>query len=319
MAQDTPYLHHIANMPLNPVFILGPARSGTTILYQVLAASGRFNVVTLYHVLRHDQLLFNHFHGREDEAKAALLSQFDPLGSLHREIDTITVHPDLEEEYGHVLGDRLRQKRLRPNNLDAFRTFARKVQFISGTDRPLLLKNPWDFANFTFLSEHFPEARFIFIHRHPTHVLSSTLRAVRLGFRRQLPYLSLIGTWYRRLFRNNRSPVLLREMFRSDLSPGTFLIDIHLARQFRGYADNIHHLDPGCYRELKYEDLCLEPRRVLEKLARFLGPEDLERALVRRTAAIRPRRLTLSQGMHLHSKLIHRLSKPYWARFGYRP
>ena len=40
----------------SPVFILGLPRSGTTLLYQMLEASGCFNILTARHVIFFDEL-----------------------------------------------------------------------------------------------------------------------------------------------------------------------------------------------------------------------------------------------------------------------
>lgn len=87
---DAPHLHRLAGMP---VFITGPHRSGTTLLYALLLATGRFNGVTACHVLRHRQLLADHLAGDTDRAKADLAEQFRAAGITDRVIDGVRVTP----------------------------------------------------------------------------------------------------------------------------------------------------------------------------------------------------------------------------------
>jgi hypothetical protein len=56
----------------------------------------------------------------------------------------------------------------------------KKIQFIAGNDKPILLKNPYDFPNFLYIKRVFPNARFVFIHRNPLKTISSTLNAIKM-------------------------------------------------------------------------------------------------------------------------------------------
>ena len=49
---DQPYLDQLTQTDLQPIFILGDHRSGTTLLYQTLASTHCFNVVKAYHVIK---------------------------------------------------------------------------------------------------------------------------------------------------------------------------------------------------------------------------------------------------------------------------
>ena len=142
---DAPHMHRLAGIPVEPVFITGPHRSGTTLLYSLLLATQRFNGVTAYHVLRYRQILARHLAGETEQAKAELAEQFQAAGIFDRVIDGVRVTPDMPEEYGFVLADP-GPPRLRPTNLKRFVDLCRKVQFIGEPSRLLLLKNPWDFG-----------------------------------------------------------------------------------------------------------------------------------------------------------------------------
>ncbi|NJN19548.1 MAG: sulfotransferase, partial [Oscillochloris sp.] len=97
------------------VFIMGDHRSGTTLLYQLLAATGGFNVVTAYHVINFDQVLADHGAGRSAAARCELAARLGALGISDRKLDGVIVSPDLPEEYGFLLEDGP-QPRLRAHN-----------------------------------------------------------------------------------------------------------------------------------------------------------------------------------------------------------
>ena len=148
---DASHVHRLAGIPVEPVFISGLHRSGTTLLHSLLLATQRFNGVTAYHVLRYRQILARHLAGETEQAKAELAEQFRAAGVLDRVIDGVQVTPDTPEEYGFVIADP-GPPRLRPANLKRFTDLCRKVQFTGEPGRRLLLKNPCDFgrSRFTF-------------------------------------------------------------------------------------------------------------------------------------------------------------------------
>ena len=71
-AADLGYSNLFRNMKFDPVFIIGDHRSGTTVLYMLLAQTGAFNVVTAYHVIRYHEIVANHELGRTAEVKREL-------------------------------------------------------------------------------------------------------------------------------------------------------------------------------------------------------------------------------------------------------
>src|SRR4051812_34666393 len=102
---DQKHLHLLENVTFRPVFIIGDHRSGTTLLYQMLAATGHFNVVTAYDVIQYDSLLQAHLDGKTDQAKSKLNYEFAAVGLTDRVIDGVRVSADLTEEYGFVIDD----------------------------------------------------------------------------------------------------------------------------------------------------------------------------------------------------------------------
>ena len=92
--RDQPYLHLLHDVAFRPVFIIGEHRSGTTILYKLLAATGLFNYVTYYHITHSNELLHNRICQQEAAAKEALQARFATLNLEDRGFDQIRVLPE---------------------------------------------------------------------------------------------------------------------------------------------------------------------------------------------------------------------------------
>jgi hypothetical protein len=101
--KDQPYLSRCLELPFTPIFILGEHRSGTTILYQLLANSGCFNYVHFLYIHRYDEILANHFEQRTAEAQAAFRAWLLEIGLQDRSFDRVQVTPELPEEYSFIL------------------------------------------------------------------------------------------------------------------------------------------------------------------------------------------------------------------------
>src|SRR5262245_49566598 len=103
LAPDRELMHLTERLSFQLLFIMGDHRSGTTMLYQGLAATAEFTPVTAYHVIRYDHILSDHVAGRTARAKAALQESFVERGLVDRIIDNVPVTPDLPEEYGFAI------------------------------------------------------------------------------------------------------------------------------------------------------------------------------------------------------------------------
>ncbi len=259
----------LEGVSFQPIFIMGDHRSGTTLLYQLLAATQCVNVVTAYHLICYDMLLTHHVNRAEAEAKKQLGDYFAALGLTDRLIDGVKVTPDLPEEYGFRLRNAGFKAQVSPKTLPVLMELCRKVQCLSDPGRPLLLKNPWDFLNFMYVKQAFPSARFIFIHRHPVHTINSQLRATRSLFQAKNPYIALIAAWYRRMFERPFQPHLVRLLFASPLGLRIVLRHVALATQY--FLEHIARLPEADYRCVKYETLCREPRSTILAILDFLG------------------------------------------------
>jgi hypothetical protein len=313
---DAPYLGRLNEVEFRPVFIMGSARSGTTILYRLLTMTGRFNYVSAYHLLKYDELLANHDRGTTEAAKEDLRQLFRRLEIGGARFDGVEVHPDFPEEYGFALSEGSRLQ-LSARTLPRFLELCRKVQAVADRDRPLLLKNPWDSRSFLFIKEALPGSRFIFIHRNPADVVRSLLEGMRSLLRARNPYHALLARFYDRLMDSPWRVRMTRLLFTERFGLGTKVVAWQVARTARYFLDNVRRLPEGDHLSVRYEDLCRDPAAVVNRVLRFLGePENHDvpyREFIRERA--RPRAGTADGDP---GRVLRRLQMgPYLAYCGY--
>jgi len=267
---DRMLLPLLEGVPFQPIFIIGDHRSGTTLLYKILAETQSLHVLTAYHVIEYGEILTNHRAGRETQAKQALAERFKTLGLSNRVIDNVPVGPDAPEEYGFILEDS-RRPRVRPANRERMMQICRKLQLTAEGNKPLLLKNPWDALSFAYLKSCFPNAKLIFLHRHPLGVINSQLRAIRSLIEKRNEYTALLANWYARLLQSPAQLAMMRLAFASHPAMWRTIIPRHVLRVNRYFIENIGKVpEQDCF-SLRYEDLCQSPRATIEKLLAWLG------------------------------------------------
>ncbi len=322
--KDNPYLCRLKEMPSKLIFIMGAHRSGTSWLYHLLANTDQFNYISAYDIIKYDELLANYLHGAEVQVKQALEKQIISRNK-DRLIDGIPVGASLPEEYRFILFKErinpLVQRKavlFSPNlvqkTLKLFMEMCQKKHFISAIKQPLLLKNPNDFyQNFLNVHSLLPEAKFIFIHRHPLAVFNSNMLAWPLALQTKSEYLALVDRDYQRLFRSAPIERLLRLAFlRSGLGHRRILSG--LIRGFDHYLGNVHKLPEKNYVSIRYEDLCQNPRAALTTICRFLDIK-LEAELPRQ--AVKPRAMPVSPNvLACYEKKLDAL-RPYMLQMGY--
>ena len=268
LGPDARFMQELERVDFRPVFIMGDHRSGTTVLYRLLDATGCFNVVTAYHVIRYGELLSAFYNQSQERAKQQLTQRFALLGITDRMIDGVRVTPDLPEEYGFLLSPTYRAQ-ISSATLPRFVELCRKVQLVSDADRPLLLKNPWDyFLNFMYVKHAFPQARFIFLHRDPVHVINSQIRAIRSSMQKKNPYLALLSEWYTRTFDQPIRRLATRMLFAP--RPGLRIATRHVTRATNYVLEHIDALPPEDYISVRYEDMCAAPEATIASILQFL-------------------------------------------------
>ncbi len=291
--RDAPYLGPLTDVTYHPVFVLGEHRSGTTILYKLLALSGSFNYLTAYHTLYYEQLLANHCNGTTAQARQELNEFLRSLGVSTRLVDEIEFTADYPEEYCFFLQPRSLSFRLRSRNFRVFDQLCKKLQYTGDPGRQLLLKNPFDFDNFLTIKRLLPAARFVFIHRHPLFTLNSMLQMMRRNWREGNVINQLYSRIYARLQGNRGFVGFMQWLLRADSRAqlGQHLMARRIAQRASYYRHHITKLVDGDYISLRYEDLCRDPRGQMERIFLFL--EETPRHEVDYARWIRPRRLDL--------------------------
>lgn len=316
LVADTPYLDSLAKVEFNPIFIMGEHRSGTTLLYKTLVATECFNFLKAYHIIKYDEILSNHINQTENQAIEELEQLFKNLGISDRIIDKVMATPDLPEEYGFILknvaGDELR---ITPNNAPIFQQLCRKIQFASDPDKPLLLKNPWDMPQFIYLKSIVPGAKFIFIHRHPIHVINSKLKAARSLFSSWNPYTALIAQFYSQIFKNPLKRLIYQLMYTKYFDLGLRRITKTTVESATYFLENIESLPEKDRLCVNYEDLCKAPEVTIQKILEFLGLE--ARVNLEYEKLITPRPIELLPEVQRQREQIRNQLQAYFTNRGY--
>lgn len=311
---DAPHMYRVAGIPVEPVFITGPHRSGTTLLHLLLQATKRINGVNAYHVLRYRQILARHLAGETEQAKAELAERFRAVGVLDRVIDGVRVTSDMPEEYGFVIADP-GSPRLRPANLKRFADLCRKVQFTGEPGRLLVLKSPWDFGRSRFAKLHFPRSKFLFLHRDPVRTLNSQLNAARSMLAARNDYLALLAPRYGLLFRRTLTLYPTRWLFASGHGLGARLLARGLTAAIKSAARDRAELPSADCFDVRYEDLCARPNETMAGILGWLGLDSSGVPDVSTLIAPRGGKL-LPEVERLRPRLATRLSE-YYREFGY--
>jgi hypothetical protein len=291
---------------------MGDHRSGTTILYKLLEASKHFNVVRAYHVICAEQLLYNYFTGRENAVKRQIAEKLNAAGQTSRIIDNVGISPDLTEEYGFILKHVRYRAKLKPKNFQGFLTFCKKIQLISDPLKPLLLKNPWDYLNFIYIKKALPNAKFIFIHRDPVHIINSQLKAIQLISHQQNAYTEMVSNWYQNRF----DKLLIRIIFGSNKDLGFRIVRRHVYLSTNYFMENVRKLPNKDYICITYEDLCGNADITILKLLEFLELPFQEPAAFNQS--IQKRNVSLIPVVQKNERKVKSDLKAYMTYCGYQ-
>jgi hypothetical protein len=310
---DDKHIKKIENIRFQPVFIMGLHRSGTSIFYKLLTKTNNFNAVTAYHLIKFNELLHNHINKIEEKSKKDLTNFLKKI-QKDRKIDRLKISADFAEEYGLLLATKTSKSIISKKNLYIFNTLGKKIQFISENKKPLLLKNPIDFPNFIFIKKHFPNAKFVFIHRNPFNISSSFIKAFRLLIIKKNPYISILLKQYNQLY----SYKLLLFTFRvltGFLSPiGSLILIKYISLSVKKYLKNISKLSQNDFVEITYETLCKRPNETINEILNFLkiGKKNIDFSNY-----IKPRETNLDPNVIKFQRYIYKSMKKYFERFNY--
>ncbi len=315
MKKDRQYLKELKNVDFQPVFILGVHRSGTSILYKMLTATGCFNPVTAYHLINYDELLSNYHEQKEQDAKHHLIESFLKNGLTDRGIDRLKITADFAEEYGFLLRTRTLQMRITKKNVALFTELCKKIEFIAGNQKPILLKNPYDFPNFLYLKEVFPNARFVFIHRHPLKTISSTLNAVRTLLQEKNPYTARLSRVYEQCYTNPLLLQPLRFIFQALAKCCVVVLTRITKKSADYYLKNIEKLSKNDYISITYEEFCLSPKEILQNIMEKLTLTMIQK--IDAASLMKPRKVEVDISVQKLRSYIYKSMKAYFDLFHY--
>ena len=313
---DLQYLDRIKNTSFKPIFIMGLQRSGTSILYKMLDATRCFNVITVYHIIKYNKLLNNHINGLEDHDKKTLAEYFRNQPQINRGIDQLQVTPDFPEEYGFHLAQKTKQSNLNQNNLYFFIELCKKIQFISNSEKPLLLKNPFDFQNFIYIKQMFPDSKFIFIHRNPMRTLNSQLKAMRTLLQKKSLYMAILSPWYNQILDDRIQLSYYRFLYSSHIPLRVISVIRRMAKTTDFFLKNIDLLQKEEeYINVRYEDLCKDPKLTITNIMEFLklSPQ----SNLNYHDFIKPRKTILAKELTRRKRTIEKKMNKYLLYFGY--
>ncbi|EGD80818.1 hypothetical protein PTSG_01404 [Salpingoeca rosetta] len=187
------FRHRIRSAVINrrPVFILGHPRTGTTHLHNLISldddeffapttlAAGFSAAYLLLHPVRHllsgvlsdtrpmDNMALTFDVPQEDELS---YTQSTPLLSMYSPLVFMTEEPKFRKYFRMQDVSQDEKKRY----TDVMLAFLQKLA-VHAQGRRFVLKSPTHTAKVRFLLELFPEAQFIYIHRHPYRVFRSAM------------------------------------------------------------------------------------------------------------------------------------------------
>ncbi len=246
---------------LDPVFLVGVHRSGTTHLHNLLALDPQFAAPRAYHVFNPagfvtcswlvapllgvflpwkrpmDQVRFHIFAPQEEEFALAGSGRFSPYWAM--------TFPRRWAAYDRYIRPQDWTSSERRTWQRQFLLFLRKLTLWSGK-RPLL-KNPYSTGRVSLLQALFPQARFVHLARHPYDVYRSNMHIAREGH-------------------------VVHQL--QDPDPGdsyqTRFLDNYRGMEEAFYRD-IETMPAGQVAELAFEDLERDPVGEIRKIYQALG------------------------------------------------
>ena len=205
-----PALHRVKIV--TPVFVVGHARSGTTLVHRLMGKDeGRFSSFNLYElyfpsllqkkliraVARFDERYLASVLEKRvrawEEKRYASTRDVHAMGLTKAEEDDIVFYYSCASGYwmtklpymGELDFYRIdeRSARERKRMMDFYKACIRRQLMLNGTDRIHLSKNPVFAGRVESLIEAFPDARIVVPMRNPNETIPSLLKLMRIGYR----------------------------------------------------------------------------------------------------------------------------------------
>lgn len=207
---------------------------------------------------------------------------FESIGQSDRGVDRQPARHYAVEEHGFLLAKYGRDNYLHAGNKHLFERICRKLIITHEvSSRVVIMKNPWDYGHEDEILKLYPNAKFINIRREPIKIFNSTAWAMTLivadSFNMYgvllFPLSNMIVIFLLRFY-SQFFPDLgkMFKIFGSHLSAAT-----RIKRQ-EGEAA-IAALPPERRMIFSYEELVLDPKKIVRTACEFIGLEPDEDAL----------------------------------------
>ncbi len=273
LAEDLMYSRRVAETEIHPspLFIIGHWRSGTTLLHNLISLDQQFTFPNMYHAaFPHHFLLTERIMSR---LTSPLLPKSRPMDNVETgwqmpQEDEIAlcalcmVSPYLmitfpeREAYANYFDFKTASAEDRQIWKDAFLELLRKITLRD--PKPIVLKSPSHTFRIPLMLEMFPQAKFLYIHRHPYDVFRSSMH--------------LRNT----LFEANTLGLLNKEPWEAEvLHDYKWAID--------SYERDRHLIPEGNLHEIRFEALEADPLTEMERVYTSLslgGFDEAKKVLV---------------------------------------
>lgn len=264
----------------SPIFVVGLHRSGTTLLYDLVAAVMNGVVIDAYSATTMDA---RHPEAWEDtpELRARFREELDRRGVHDRGVDGRPVDDRLPEEFGWILQRARTWRDPRPDRVALITRIVGRLEEVNGTDRPIVLKDPRSVDITGDLARRFPLAGFVFVRRNLAAVHASQAHGAARIVTTQSPYLAMLLGDPRGLNRATAAwtAVAGEERIGARI---TSVTGRSLRRQVSAVLAAYRSVPTHRRVLFDYRTLCDDPRRELERLA-VLGPVDVPADIEQRT------------------------------------
>jgi hypothetical protein len=266
------YSRKLANTPLpkSPVFILGHWRSGTTLLHNAMAQDNQFAFINTF-----QSVFVNQFFGSR--------WLFKPLMQLlmpeKRPADNVLLSTELPQEEGIALSNLnsfgfynffyfprhwktfyaryIRGNASSPAELKAYCRRYKKLiaqSLLEYNRKAFISKFPPNTGSIRQLLDMFPEAKFIYIYRHPVMVFQSTVH----------------------FFQATHEALMLQPFSRIDFEEMVFELYEMIIRD---YEEQKSLIPPENLVEIRYEDFDKDPLEGLRSIYASLGLDGFEESI----------------------------------------
>lgn len=176
--EDEAYLSLVSSLEVNPVFIMGFHRSGTTFIYDSVAKCFPLANLDLYSIFFYDRILSNVVNKNEQSDRQWFNRYLDYLGIKDRGLDRFPVKDNMVEEYCWALSQKnkfLPTTKTKAKDLPKLKELCQKLTYANPGVKGVLLKNPFDYPYAEKLLRYFPNAKFVYVKRKPSQILNSFL------------------------------------------------------------------------------------------------------------------------------------------------